>query len=299
MPRRQGPAAPAFTPARPQAPAPGFMAAPVGVLTPPAGSRYDSDYAGQETVAWSMTQSVDSGEIQVLEEYWQQDGSDVEYSALLADLDDDGMDSRPDTGAQPATTRQGVGRRRGRSGDRRLWLGLAGVMAVAAAAIFLIIKFEFPAPSGPAHTLSMPNKIGSSYVSSKVVDSGPQAKLRQEFVQRQATDVQSGTYEDGGVGMSATPLIVMTIEAHLANDNVASSIAGFMQEYKDAVMVPAGPMGGQAACAESKGSNADNAAICAWFDNDSFGVLVSPSMNANALAGELQTFRSAVEHVKS
>jgi hypothetical protein len=26
-------------------------------------------------------------------------------------------------------------------------------------------------------------------------------------------------------------------------------------------------------------------------------VLVSPSMNANALAGELQTFRSAVEHV--
>ncbi len=113
----------------------------------------------------------------------------------------------------------------------------------------------------------------------------------------QATDVLSGTYEDGGVGMSATPLIVMTIEAHLANDNAASSIGGFMQDYKDAAMVPAGPMGGQAACAESKGSNADNVAICAWFDNDSFGVLVSPSMNAKALAGELQTFRSAVEHV--
>jgi hypothetical protein len=297
-----GQASAGFAPSRDR----GFLGAPVaqvgvaqvGVLTPPAGSKYGTDtFTGPETVAWSMEQEVEPGEVEVLEEYWEQDES-VEYTALLADLDDAPVG--PDTGAQIAITRQGVGRRRGRSGDRRLWLGLGGVVAVAAAAIFLIIKFEFPADAGPAHTLSMPEKIGSSFVSSKGVDQGSLNKLRNEFVQMthgHATDVLAATYESGGVGMGAAPQIVMTIDAHFPNDNAAASIAGFMQDFTGAIAVPAGPLGGQAACAESNTGNADNMAICAWFDNDSFGVELSPSMNANALAGDLQTFRSAVEHV--
>jgi hypothetical protein len=35
--------------------------------------------------------------------------------------------------------------------------------------------------------------------------------------------------------------------------------------------------------------------VCVWFDNDSFGEVVSPTMNATALAKELQAVRSAVE----
>jgi hypothetical protein len=35
--------------------------------------------------------------------------------------------------------------------------------------------------------------------------------------------------------------------------------------------------------------------MCVWFDNDSFGELVSPTMNATALAKELQSVRPAVE----
>ena len=303
-------AAAAVAPVRPQ-PAPGiasardrgYLGAPVaqvGLLTPPAGSsRYEADFAGPETVAWSIAEDVDSGEMQVLEEYWEEDEGDVEYSALLADLGDNRAESDLDTGSQLADTRQRAGRRRGRSGDRRLWLGLGGVVAVAAAAIFLIIKFEFPSDTGPAHTLSMPDSIGSSFVRSNF-DSKDVDKLRQEFVKMtngQATDVQSGTFQSGGPAMGGVPQIVMTLDAHLANDNPASSIAGFMKDYKSAVMVPAGSLGGEAACAEVPGSDADNVAICAWFDNDSFGMLVSPSMNANTLAGQLQTFRSAVEHV--
>jgi hypothetical protein len=301
-------AASAVSPVRPQpaALAPpretGFLGAPVapvGVLTPPVGNHYDAGYTGQETVAWSMSAGVNSGEIEVLEEYWEQDGDDVEYSALLADLDVYG-EPRRDTGSQPAVGRQGIGRRRGRSGDRRLWLGLGGVVAVAVAAIFLIIKFEFPSSGGPAHTLVMPNKIGSAYVSSKVVDKADIAKLRQEFeamTQGKATDVLSGTYQAGGLATGGNLQIVMTIDAHLPNDNAAASISGFMQEYKDSFVVPAGPLGGEAACAESEVGNADDVSICAWFDNDSFGVVVSPSMEARSLAGQLQMFRSAVEHV--
>jgi len=37
--------------------------------------------------------------------------------------------------------------------------------------------------------------------------------------------------------------------------------------------------------------------MCAWFDNDSFGEIVSPTMNAPALAKEMLTVRPAVEMV--
>jgi hypothetical protein len=292
-----GQASAGFAPSRDR----GYLGAPVaqvGVLTPPTGSKYGTtSFTGPETVAWSMEQEVDSGEVEVLEEYWEQDES-VEYTALLADLDDAPVGL--DTGAQNTLTRQGVGRRRGRSGDRRLWLGLGGVVAVAAAAIFLIIKFEFPANAGPAHTLSMPQRIGSSFVVSKGVDGNSLTKLRNEFVQMthgHATDVLAETYEAPGAGMGAAPSVVMTIDAHFPNDNAAASIAGFMQDFKGAEAVNAGPLGGEAACAESNTADANDMAICAWFDNDSFGVDLSPSMNASALAADLQTFRSAVEHV--
>src|SRR6202044_2632482 len=104
----------------------------------------DSDFAGPETAAWSMSQEVDSSEIEVLEEYWGQEETADEYSPLLSDLDD----SPRDTGAHPGLARR-IGRRRGRSGDRRLWFGLGGVMAVAAAGLFPVIQFGVPPDTRP------------------------------------------------------------------------------------------------------------------------------------------------------
>jgi hypothetical protein len=37
--------------------------------------------------------------------------------------------------------------------------------------------------------------------------------------------------------------------------------------------------------------------MCAWFDNDSFGEIVSPTMNATTLASSMQTVRPSVEQV--
>ena len=38
-------------------------------------------------------------------------------------------------------------------------------------------------------------------------------------------------------------------------------------------------------------------AMCAWFDNDSFGEVVSPTMNASALANTMRQIRPHVELV--
>jgi len=45
------------------------------------------------------------------------------------------------------------------------------------------------------------------------------------------------------------------------------------------------------------GTGSNGVAMCAWFDNDSFGEMVSPTMNATALAKAMQTVRPAVENV--
>jgi hypothetical protein len=56
-------------------------------------------------------------------------------------------------------------------------------------------------------------------------------------------------------------------------------------------VVSAGSLGGKAACV----AGANSVSLCAWFDNDSFGEIVSPTMNATALADAMGTVRPSVE----
>jgi hypothetical protein len=35
--------------------------------------------------------------------------------------------------------------------------------------------------------------------------------------------------------------------------------------------------------------------MCVWFDNDSFGEIVSPTMNSGALSGVMRTMRPSLE----
>jgi hypothetical protein len=90
---------------------------------------------------------------------------------------------------------------------------------------------------------------------------------------------------------------VMFIGGHLANAAPASSIGSFRQNFANAAVVSAGSLGGQAACVQEAAGTSDAVAMCAWFDNDSFGEIVSPTMNATALAQVMRTMRPSVELV--
>ena len=61
-------------------------------------------------------------------------------------------------------------------------------------------------------------------------------------------------------------------------------------------MVPAGSLGGKAACVTTT-ANKESVAMCVFFDNDSFGTLVSPTMSSAKLANTLDTVRPGIEHV--
>jgi hypothetical protein len=88
----------------------------------------------------------------------------------------------------------------------------------------------------------------------------------------------------------------MFIGGHLANAAPAASISGFIQRFPGARVVSAGTLGGEAACVQ-EGTGSDSVSMCAFFDDDSFGEVVSPTMSTAALAGVMRTMRPSVETV--
>jgi hypothetical protein len=314
-------------PTAPQAPAfqtPGFREArtvQVGVLTPPSGTRaytppaettfVTAPGAGQFvapaptvrpghgldgpeiTGSWPaqpQTEDVDS-----FEDFWREDDEDEEYRGLFADED------YPD---EPSGSRRGsarrTGRRRGRSRDHRLWLALLGVVIAAAAAITAIIKFEFPSHGGPVHEMQIPPRIGSFARTVNMEKSTHLAQLRAEVIQMsagEASNVKSAVYESGTPTAGSTVQIIMFIGGHLANAAPGTSIGDFTQKFAGAIVVNAGSLGGKAACVEEGAGTSSPRSLCVWFDNDSFGEMVSPTMSATQLAVMMRTFRPDLETV--
>jgi hypothetical protein len=235
-----------------------------------------------------------AGDLESYDDFWRDD-ADEEYTGLFGDRE---AEFKRAAAKQAAVARRQTGRRRGRSNDHRLWLGLGGVVVVAAAAIVGIVKFEFlPSHSGPAHAMAIPDKIGTFTRTVDLEHQADVAALKAKVINMssgQASHVVSAVYESGNSAAGNNAQILMFIGGHLANADPAASVTSFTQQFKGAKVVSAGAGGGRAACVQD-GTGADAVAMCAWFDNDSFGEVVSPTMNATALAKEMQAIRPSVE----
>ena len=194
--------------------------------------------------------------------------------------------------------RRAAGRRRGRSGDRRQWMALGAIAVVAAGAIGgVLMKYVFHGPSGPAHTVVAPNQAGAFTRMPNLEKQMKVGELRQNVMQTsagQATNVVSAVYQQGSSAPGSNPQIFMFVGGHLSNASPSASLASFEQHYPGAQVVPAGSMGGEAACAEVH-SNGESVAMCVVFDNDSFGEFVSPTMTTAHLATTMDSVRPSLE----
>jgi hypothetical protein len=147
--------------------------------------------------------------------------------------------------------------------------------------------------------MATPPRIGT-YL--RTVDLERQTKLDQlrnqviKMSKGQASGVVSAIFESGKASAGGSEQIVMYIAGHLANADPAASIASFTQSYPGAKVVSPGTLGGQSACVQ-EGTGTDSVSMCAFFDNDSFGEMVSPTMNATALANAMRTMRPSIETV--
>jgi hypothetical protein len=159
------------------------------------------------------------------------------------------------------------------------------------------MKYVFSGPSGPAHTVVAPNQVDAFTRMPSLEKQMKVDALRQTVVQEsggQATNVVSAVYQEGSAAPGGNAQIFMFVGGKLSSAAPASSLASFTQKYPGATVVPAGPLGGDAACTEAQ-SNGESVAMCVWFDNDSFGTLVSPTMTTAKLATTLDGVRPSLE----
>jgi len=291
------PAAPASPapPASPAAPAADAtrvfeaVKAPADARPRPAGVRPGHGLDGP-SITGSWPTQPPSDDLESYDDFWRDD-ADEEYTGLFGDRE---AEFKRAAAKQAASARRQAGRRRGRSSDHRLWLGLGAVVVVAAAAIGGIVKFEFGShASGPAHTMAAPAAIGDYTRTKDLERQSDMNALKQKLIAAshgQATNFAMGVYESGNSAAGNDTQIVMFVGAHLANSDPAAAVKAFTQQVKGATIVSPGPGGGKAVCAQGA-----TEAMCAWFDNDSLGLLDSPSMKAAALAEEMRSMRPSVE----
>jgi hypothetical protein len=198
-------------------------------------------------------------------------------------------------------SRRAVGRRRGRSGDRRQWMALGAIAVVAAGAIGgVLMKYVFAGPSGPAHTVVAPQTVDGFTRSAnleKQLNVAGEAQKVAKASSGQASAVVSAVYQMGSLSPgadAANTQMFMFVGGKLAGADPGASVTNFEQTYPGAAAVSPGSLGGQAACTETH-LNGQSASMCVWFDNDTFGTVVSPTMTTAKLATTMDTVRPSLE----
>ncbi len=196
--------------------------------------------------------------------------------------------------------RRAVGKRRGRSGDRRQWMALGAIAVVAAGAIGgVLMKYVFAGPSGPAHQVVAPQTVDGFTRSAnleKQLDVAGEAQKVAKASSGQASDVITACTRWAALSgtAAANTQMFMFVGGKLAGADPAASVANFEQTYPGATAVSPGSLGGQAACTETH-LNGQSASMCVWFDNDTFGTVVSPTMTTAKLASTMDAVRPSLE----
>src|ERR1700722_12293183 len=205
---------------------------------------------------------------------------------------------RPETEEDDTATRRAIGRRRGRSGDRRQWMALGAIAVVAAGAIGgVLMKYVFAGPSGPAHNIVAPASVDGYTRSASLAEQTHVSALAAGVAKSSggsASGVVSAVYQQGVVAPGSDAQIFMFVGGKLASADAGTSIANFTESYPSARTVSPGSLNGQAACTETH-LNGEEAAMCVWFDNDTLGAVVSPTMTTAQLASTMDNVRPSLE----
>jgi hypothetical protein len=180
-------------------------------------------------------------------------------------------------------------------------MALGAIAVVAAGAIGgVLMKYVFAGPSGPAHQIVAPQAVDGYTRSANLEKDLDVAGAAQKFAKAssgQASDVVYGVYQMGSISRSvdaSNTQMFMFVGGKLAGADPGASITNFEQTYPGSAAVSPGSLGGQAACTETH-LNGQSASMCVWFDNDTFGAVVSPTMTTAKLASTMDTVRPSLE----
>ena len=219
----------------------------------------------------------------------------------------DAPETGPGGGRTPAAARQAPGRqgRAGRSGGRsgrrrlRFWLltvatGVA--VAVAAPAATTVLRHG----TARSHVLVIPDKLGSFVRRPQLEQQMNISQLQQQVIAKsggQASHVVSAVSENSaGVSGTGQAQIILFIGGNLTGVSPSGFISGFTTQFKGAQTASAGSMGGSASCVNAQPGSTGGVALCIWADNDTFGVVASPTMTSAQLSEQMRAVRPTLEH---
>jgi hypothetical protein len=175
-----------------------------------------------------------------------------------------------------------------------VWIG-AGCTALAAGGVALV---ALPS-SGPPHVLVIPDKIGLYTKQPHLAEVMDAAALQKQVVAKSAGEAKNvvyAVYQDRtGAAAQANPQIILFIGGNLTGTSDAGFIGSFTGQAAGARRVDPGTLGGSAACLPKLTGGVTE---CAWADNDTFGVIASPTLSMSDLASQLRIARSQIEHRK-
>jgi hypothetical protein len=155
-------------------------------------------------------------------------------------------------------------------------------------------------PTGPAHTLVIPARLGVFAKSTQLARQMDVTQLEKNIMSQssgQVSHLVSAVYQEGAAAVSGpAPQVMLFIGGKFTGASAADSVKTFTSHFDGATLTNAGHLGGAAACVPAQTATG-GAAVCAWFDNDTFGELVSPNLTAGTLANEMRTIRPSIEHL--
>jgi hypothetical protein len=153
-------------------------------------------------------------------------------------------------------------------------------------------------PTGPDHTLVTPEHVGVFAQNPQLARQMDVSQLEKSILSQssgQVTHLVSAVYQEGAAAVSGpTPQVMLFIGGKLTGASPAGSVKTFTGHFSGAIVTSAGSLGGEAACVPAQTASGGSA-VCAWFDNDTFGELVSPNLSAGALANEMRSIRPSIE----
>lgn len=178
----------------------------------------------------------------------------------------------------------------------RIWLlaGAAGLLVV----LSLLLGGRLLGHRGPAHILVTPARLGAFIRSHQLEQQMGARNLQQQVISKsagQASHVIYAVYENAA-NASGGPQVILFIGGHLSGVAPSGFISSFSTQFKGAHSTSPGSMGGSAACVNANANVTGQVALCAWADNDTFGVVASPTMSSAQLAAQMRVIRPQVEH---
>jgi hypothetical protein len=175
------------------------------------------------------------------------------------------------------------------------WLITVMILVMATVAVFVVMPE--PGAGGVAHIVVTPPRLGAFVADPALANEMHAEALRHGIVARshgEAKNVVDAVYQDAtGHAAASGPQIMLFIGGNLSGSSANGFISSFTGQLIGAVTISPGSLRGEAACVPAA---AGGLAECAWADNDTFGVIASPTLNAVDLASELRQIRPLVEH---